>query len=161
MTCVAAGKERQFVLDNGAFHIQLCREQSNTAINVVGIHRPCLCADVEHRRSAAAELRRYLPLIQRSIGECVVIECGEDAHQVACIVNVGPIEQDKVLRRGTATYLITAGPVAFGLHAGQQLDGLDDVPLTEQYGCLRHLGHIYFLHAYLRFRNPALRQRKN
>ena len=67
------------------------------------------------------------------------------------IIHRGIVEEHLILSRGAASYLKTAGGIAFRLHARQQLDTAHDVVLAEQLGSrcqvvyLQHLGSCLYV----------------
>ena len=96
----------------------------------------------------------FLSLVERGVYQSIVVERREDAHQMAGVVDGGPVEQDEVLRSLAAPHLIAARRLALALHARQQLEALDDIFLAEQD---RHLGqrrYLYLLHTHLHLVHP-------
>ena len=65
------------------------------------------------------------------------------------IIDRGTVEQYQVLRRLAAAHLVASGGFVLTLHAGQQLQTLDDVLLAKQRRHLGQRGHVDLLDTYL------------
>ena len=89
-------------------------------------------ADIHDAGQAAAEAGRKTALVKRHVLDGIGVEHREETQHVIDIINRDAVEQQQVLIGSAATYIKAGRAFRTGLHARQQLDGLDYVHLAGQ-----------------------------
>ena len=127
----ASYDEGRTVLLQRSFEVETAGQQSEAerALDLLGV--ALAAADVQHGRDPAAELRGDGTLVQFDVVDDVGIERGEDAEEVAGVVDGAVVEQDEVLVGRASADVEAAGGLSDALHAGQRQDSLHHVGLTE------------------------------
>lgn len=82
--------------------------------------------------------------------ECGVLHCfgredGEDTHQVVGVVDRDAVQHHQILVGASAAHVHAGKALHAGLHAGHQLDGLQQVSLPEYGGGVLDLCHRYLM----------------
>ena len=142
--------EGGLALDDRAFHVDLGREQAHREAPVELLVVAVLEAHVHHAGEAAAEPCRETALVERHVFDGIRIEDGEKAHHVVHVVERHAVEQQQVLVRTAAADIEAGRTFRTGLHAGQQLQGLEDVHLAADGRNALDLGHRHLDGAHLR-----------
>ena len=108
-----------------------------------------LC-DVEHRTEAAAETGGEGALVEGDVFHGVGVEGREETAEVTDVVEWHAVEEEEVLVGSAAAHVHAAVALAAALHAGHELQGLDDVGLAEHHGYGLDLLHGHLRGAHLR-----------
>ena len=129
-------------------HGELRGDEPHRALGLELLHVAVLHVDLQHRREAAAVTGREAGLGDLHVLDGVGVEDREEAEEVGGVVDRGVVEEDQVLVGAAAAHVEAAHALGPGLHAGQQLQGLEDVHLPHEDGSALDLPHRHLHHAH-------------
>ena len=140
----SAHAERQLVLYDGPFQMNLVRERPDPHSTVELLHVAVVGADVDYRRDAPSVPGRERALVERDLLYRLRLEDAQDSEQMVGVVKGDAVEQEQVLLGAAATHVDAAEAFGAALHAGHELDRLEHVVLPEQHRRLLDYGHGQF-----------------
>ena len=142
--------EGGLLFDDGPLDVELGGDEAYGEVAVQLLVVAVVLRDVEHRAQAAAEAGGEGAFVEGDVLHGVGVEGREEAAEVADVVEGHAVEEEEVLVGAAAAHVHAAVALAAALHAGHQLQGLDDVGLAEHHGYGLDLLHGHLRGAHLR-----------
>ena len=122
------------LLDYGAFYHCLGGDEAHAQGAADLLHIAVLCVDVQQGGKPSAVFGGYIALEKVCGLYRVIVEDGEEAHEVPHVIDGGLVHKDEVLVHGAAAHHESGGAFAGGLHAGHHLDDFYDIRLSKDHG---------------------------
>ena len=99
---------------------------------------------IDDRRQPTAVLCGEIALVERYILDGIGVEDREESHQVIHIVERHAVQENQVLVRSSAANIQARATLRPALHAGQELQGFEDIYLTGNHRDGFYLAHRHF-----------------
>ena len=119
-------------LPEGAFEVQFVADHADAEASVRLIEIAVVRPDIEDAGDAAAVAGREGSLVQRNLLHGFRLENGENAQHVLGIVDGNAVQHEQVLVRSAAPDVKAGEAFRSALHAGEHLNGFQDIGLAEE-----------------------------